>query len=59
VLAAEIGATVDDMVGAYEGRLNHWVMLTELNEGAWAGAVACSSRNLMLCTTSIGETKWV
>ena len=37
VLVADISEIVDDIVGAYEGRLNHWVMLTELDEGSWAG----------------------
>jgi phenylpyruvate tautomerase PptA (4-oxalocrotonate tautomerase family) len=36
-LAEEIGAIVDDIVGPFEGRLNHWAMLHELNEGGWAG----------------------
>lgn len=37
-LVAEIGAIVDNIVGPFEGRLNHWAMLHELNEGGWAGA---------------------
>ncbi|MBT4521424.1 MAG: hypothetical protein HOC23_15605 [Halieaceae bacterium] len=36
-LVADIGEIVDDIVGPYEDRLNHWVMLTELDEGSWAG----------------------
>lgn len=36
-LVEEIGAIVDDLVGPFEGRLNHWVMLYELDEGGWAG----------------------
>ena len=36
-LAKDIGEIVDDIVGPFEGRLNHWVMLTELDEGSWAG----------------------
>lgn len=36
-LVEEIGAIVDDIVGPFEGRLNHWAMLYELNEGSWAG----------------------
>ncbi|MEH6631317.1 MAG: hypothetical protein V7776_10840 [Halopseudomonas aestusnigri] len=35
---ASVGKIVDDIVGPYEGRLNHWTMLTELDEGSWAGA---------------------
>lgn len=35
---AAVGKIVDDIVGPYEGRLNHWTMLTELDEGSWAGA---------------------
>jgi phenylpyruvate tautomerase PptA (4-oxalocrotonate tautomerase family) len=37
LLVAEIGQIVDDIVGTYEGRLNHWVMLYELAEGSWGG----------------------
>ena len=36
-LAKDIGEIVDDIVGTYEDRLNHWLMLTELDEGSWAG----------------------
>ena len=36
-LVEAIGEIVDDIVGPFEGRLNHWVMLTELDEGSWAG----------------------
>jgi phenylpyruvate tautomerase PptA (4-oxalocrotonate tautomerase family) len=36
-LVEEIGVIVDDIVGKFEGRLNHWAMLHELNEGGWAG----------------------
>ena len=37
-LVEEIGSLVDDIIGPFEGRLNHWVMLTELDEGSWAGS---------------------
>ena len=37
-LVAEIGRIVDDIVGPYEGRLNHWAMLYEVTDGGWAGA---------------------
>ncbi len=37
-LVAEIGAIVDDIVGAYDDRLNHWVMLYEVTDGGWGGA---------------------
>lgn len=37
-LVEELGTIVDDIVGVYEGRLNHWTMLTELDEGSWAGS---------------------
>ncbi len=37
-LVEEIGAIVDTIVGSFEGRLNHWAMLHELNEGGWGGA---------------------
>jgi hypothetical protein len=36
-LVAEIGKIVDDIVGPYEGRLNHWAMLYEVAEGSWGG----------------------
>jgi phenylpyruvate tautomerase PptA (4-oxalocrotonate tautomerase family) len=36
-LVEEIGQIVDEVVGEFEGRLNHWAMLYELNEGGWAG----------------------
>ena len=35
---AEIGRVVDDIVGPYDGRLNHWAMLYEVTDGGWAGA---------------------
>lgn len=37
-LAATVGEIVDDIVGPFEGRLNHWAMLYEVDEGSWAGA---------------------
>lgn len=36
-LAAAVGTIVDDIVGPFEGRLNHWTMLYEVDEGSWAG----------------------
>lgn len=36
-LVAEIGEIVDDIVGPFEGRLNHWALLYEVAEGSWAG----------------------
>ena len=36
-LVKALGDIVDDLVGPYEGRLNHWAMLYEVNEGSWAG----------------------
>lgn len=36
-LVAEIGDIVDDIVGPFEGRLNHWALLYEVAEGSWAG----------------------
>jgi len=37
-LVANIGHIVDKYVGAFaDGRLNHWAMLYEVNEGSWAG----------------------
>ena len=37
-LVAEIGEIVDDIVGQFEGRLNQWTMLYELDEGSWSGS---------------------
>ena len=37
-LVAEIGKIVDEFIGPFEGRLNHWAMLYEVSEGSWAGA---------------------
>jgi phenylpyruvate tautomerase PptA (4-oxalocrotonate tautomerase family) len=37
-LAAEVGAIVDEFIGVFEGRLNHWIMLHEVAEGSWGGA---------------------
>ena len=36
-LVTDIGEIVDDVVGPFDGRLNHWAMLYELDEGSWAG----------------------
>lgn len=36
-LVEEIGQIVNDIVGPYEGRLNHWAMLYEVAEGSWGG----------------------
>ncbi|MCW8931243.1 MAG: hypothetical protein OQL19_13505 [Gammaproteobacteria bacterium] len=37
-LIAEIGTIVDDSIGLFEGRLNHWTMLNEIDDGCWGGA---------------------
>jgi len=37
-LVAEIGSIVDDLLGTYENRFNHWVLLKEVDEGNWGGA---------------------
>jgi len=37
-LVAEIGKIFDEFIGPLEGRLNHWAMLYEVNEGSLAGA---------------------
>ena len=37
-LVTDIGKIVDDAVGIYDGRLNHWAMLYEVDEGSWAGS---------------------
>ncbi|MCW5699869.1 MAG: hypothetical protein KIT00_08515 [Rhodospirillales bacterium] len=36
-LAAAIGSIVDEFVGPFDDRLNHWAMLYEVDEGSWAG----------------------
>jgi phenylpyruvate tautomerase PptA (4-oxalocrotonate tautomerase family) len=36
-LVEEISIIVDDILGPYPERLNHWAMLYELDEGSWAG----------------------
>lgn len=36
-LVQTFGRIVDDIVGPYEGRLNHWALLYEVDEGSWAG----------------------
>ncbi len=39
-LVSEIGDIVNDIVGPFEGRLNHWAMLYEVADGSWgAGQV--------------------
>lgn len=39
-LVNEIGGIVNDIVGPFEGRLNHWAMLYEVTDGNWgAGQV--------------------
>ncbi len=37
-LVSEVGALVDEFIGPFDGRLNHWTMLHEVTEGSWAGA---------------------
>jgi hypothetical protein len=36
-LVEEVGCIIDELVGPFDGRLNHWTMLYELDEGSWAG----------------------
>ena len=38
ILVKHIGQVVDDLLGAFTDRLNHWVQLYEVDEGSWAGA---------------------
>lgn len=39
-LVSEIGDIVNDIIGPFEGRLNHWTMLYEVTDGSWgAGQV--------------------
>jgi hypothetical protein len=39
-LVSEIGDIVNEIVGPFEGRLNHWAMLFEVTDGNWgAGQV--------------------
>lgn len=37
-LVNEVGSIVDDIIGAFEDRLNHWTMLYEVDEGSWGGS---------------------
>jgi len=37
-LVADIGTIVDEIVGQFDGRLNQWTMLYELDEGSWSGS---------------------
>lgn len=36
-LVNDLGQIVDEFVGPFDGRLNHWAMLYEVDEGSWAG----------------------
>jgi len=35
-LAASINAIVNDFIGTYDGRLNHWLLMNEIPENGWA-----------------------
>jgi phenylpyruvate tautomerase PptA (4-oxalocrotonate tautomerase family) len=35
ILVEEIGSIVDDLVGPFDGKPNHWALLYELDEGSW------------------------
>jgi len=37
-LVADVGIIVDDLLGTYENRFNHWVLMKEVDEGKWGGA---------------------
>lgn len=37
-LVAEIGSIVDSLLGTYDNRFNHWVLMKEVDEGKWGGA---------------------
>ena len=36
VLAASINSIVNDFIGTYENRLNHWLLMDEIPENGWA-----------------------
>ncbi|GAA3921174.1 hypothetical protein [Litoribacillus peritrichatus] len=36
-LADTISSIVNKYIGVYEGKLNHWLLMDEINEGGWAG----------------------
>ena len=38
LLVADVGSIVDDLLGTYENRFNHWVLMKEVDEGKWGGA---------------------
>lgn len=37
-LVKDISEIVDELIGKYDDRLNHWVNMYEIDEGSWAGA---------------------
>jgi len=37
-LVKDISDIVDELIGKYDDRLNHWVNMYEVDEGSWAGA---------------------
>lgn len=37
-LVKDISEIVDELIGKYDDRLNHWVNMHEVDEGSWAGA---------------------
>ncbi len=38
LLEQNINAIVNDFVGVFEGRLNHWLLMNEIPGGGWASA---------------------
>lgn len=37
-LETAVNAIVNDFVGEFENRLNHWLLMDEISEGSWASA---------------------
>ncbi|MDX2505233.1 MAG: hypothetical protein QNL62_12270 [Gammaproteobacteria bacterium] len=37
-LVKSIGEIINDLVGVFNDRLNHWTMMHEVNEGSWGGS---------------------
>jgi phenylpyruvate tautomerase PptA (4-oxalocrotonate tautomerase family) len=37
-LEEKVNAIVNDFIGAFENRLNHWLLMDEVKDGSWASA---------------------
>jgi len=50
---SEVGVIVDDLLGAYDSRFNHWVLLKEVDEGRWGGGGQAFSLDLIQSAMNI------